>query len=251
MFIKALVSDSVGGVNLWSTKAEIRNGYCPYNIVRRSEHIGRVDALELFHKNGTQALTGSTDSCIKVWDLGGGDLFSSNTYRHAHAGHVTGLSSSHSMQTVFASCSRDKKWAIWDHRQRKPITTISLTHDFPYTTIYWSDSQEGNENLFIGDDSGSVYVFDIRNPLTHIEMFTAFNRPIHKLSFEGKFLAVLGQTNVFKVFDTSKENKEIFCNSDAKSNVRDIYWSDAKSFYTIAWDTGLQKHQLQDAKNIS
>lgn len=237
------MSDSVGGVHLWSTKAEIRNGYCPYSIVRRSEHIGRVDVLDLFHKNGTKALTGSTDCCIKVWDLGGGDLCSNHTFRHAHAGHITGLSSSHSMPSVFSSCSRDKKWALWDYRERKPITSMSLTHDFPYTAIYWSDDWS-NENLYIGDESGSVYVFDIRDPLRHIKVFTASNHPIHKLSFEGRVLAVLGQTNVFKVFDTSKGNKEIYSNSDAKSNVRDIHWSDVNSFYTIAWDTGIQYHQL-------
>lgn len=135
---------------------------------------------------------------------------------------------------------------MWDHRQRKPITSISLTHDFPYTTLYWSDSQENNENLFVGDESGFVYVFDIRNPVQHIDVITAFNYPIHKLSFEGKFMAVLGQTNVIKVFDTSKGNKEIYTNSDAKSNVRDIHWSDVNAFCTIAWDTGLQKHQVQD-----
>lgn len=206
--------------------------------------------LDLFHKDGTKALTGSTDCCIKVWDLGGGDLCSNHTYRNAHAGHITGLSSSHSMPAVFSSCSRDKKWAIWDYRLVKPITTLSPTHDFPYTTLYWCDSQENNEHLFVGDESGSVYVFDIRNPIKHIEVFTACNYPIHKLSFEGTFLAVLGQTNVFKVFDTSKGNKEIYTNSDAKSNVRDIYWSDVNSFYTIAWDTGLQKHQLQE-KNLN
>lgn len=244
------MSDSAGGVNLWSTKAEIRNGYCPYSIIRRSEHIGRIDALELFHKDGTKALTGSTDCCVKVWDLGGGDLCSSSTYRHAHTAHVTGLSSSHSMPTVFASCSRDRKWAIWDYRQRKPITAISLTHDFPYTALYWSDSQENNENLFVGDESGSVYAFDIRNPTVHIEAITAFNYPIHKLSFEGKFMAVLGQTNAIKVFDTSKGNENVYTNSDAKSNVRDIYWNDVSSFYTIAWDTGLQKHQLQGVVNL-
>lgn len=240
------MTDSVGGITLWSTKAEIRNGYCPYSIVRRSEHIGRIDVLSLFHKNGTKALTGSTDYCIKVWDLGGGDLFSCNTYRNAHASHITGLSSSHSMPAVFASCSRDRKWAIWDYRQRKPITTMSLTHDFPYTTVYWSDSQESNENLFVGDESGSIYLFDTRNPVRHLNDITALDHPIHKLSFEGKFLAVLGQTNVLKVFDTSKENKEIYANTDAKSNVRDIHWSDVRSFYTIAWDSGLQKHQLQN-----
>lgn len=242
------MSDSVGGVNLWSTKAEIRNGYCPYSIVRKSEHIGRVDALELFRKDGTKALSGSTDCCIKVWDIGGGDLCSSFTYRYAHAGHITGLSSSPSTPTVFSSCSRDKKWAIWDHRQRKAIASISLQHDFAYTTIYWSDTEENSENLFIGDESGSVYVFDIRNPLLHIDKITVFNNPIHKLSFEGKLAAVLGQTNVLKVFDLSKKNELIYNNCDAKNNVRDIYWTDVSSFYTIAWDTGIQKHQLHETK---
>ncbi|KAG4072543.1 hypothetical protein HA402_004632 [Bradysia odoriphaga] len=239
----ALVSDSAGGVHLWSTKSEIRNGYCPYSIVRRSEHIGRVDVLALCHKSGTTAFTGCTDCCIKVWDLGGGDLSASHTYRSAHTSHITGLSSSHSMPTVFASCSRDKKWAVWDHRNRKPITTLSPTHDIPYTALYWSDSQENNENLFVGDGSGSVYVFDIRSPSKHVDMLS-FCSPIHKLSFEGKLLAVLGQTNVLKVIDTANGNKEIYNNSDAKSNVRDIHWSDVDTFYTIAWETGLQKHRL-------
>lgn len=237
--------DSSGGVNLWSTKAEIRNGYCPYLIVRKSEHIGQINTLELFHKDATKALTGSTDCCVKVWDLGGGDLCSNFTYRYAHADQVTGLSSSHSMPTVFSSCSRDKKWAIWDYRQRKAITSLSLQHDYAYTTLYWSDGEESNENLLIGDECGSVYRYDIRNPLRHIEMVAAFNHPIHKLSFEGKLLAILGQTNVLKVFDTSKENELIYNNSDAKSNVRDIHWSDVNSFYTIAWESQIQKHQVQ------
>ncbi|KAJ6649760.1 Protein valois [Pseudolycoriella hygida] len=241
----ALVSDSSGGLNLWSTKAEIRNGYCAYSIARRSEHVGRIDVLELCHKDGIKALTGSTDCCIKVWDLGGADLCSSFTYRFAHAGQVTGLSSSHSMPTVFSSCSRDKKWAIWDHRQSRPITTLSLTHFFPYTTLYWSDNAEKYENLFIGDETGCVYVFDIRNPLRYVEMLQVYDgKPIHNLSFEGNCLAVLGQTNVLKVFDTSKANKEIYSNSDAQSNVRDLYWTDVDSFYTIAWGSGMHKHKL-------
>lgn len=180
-----------------------------------------------------------------MWDLGGGDLSSNNTYQNAHTSHITGLSFSHSMPTVFASCSRDKKWAVWDYRKgRKPITTLSPTHDIPYTALYWSDSQENNENLFVGDGSGSVYAFDIRNPLEYVEKFTPLNSPIHKLSFKGKLLAVLGQTNVFKVVDTATGKKDIYVNSDAGSNVRDIHWSDADSFYTIAWGNGLQKHRL-------
>lgn len=239
-----MVSDSSGGVHLWSTKSEIRNGYCPFSIIRRSEHIGRVDVLALFHKTGTKALSGCTNGCIKVWDLRGGDLSSSHTYRNAHTSHITGLSSSHTMSPVFASCSRDKKWAVWDHRNRKPITILSSTHSIPYTALYWSDSQENKENLIVGDSTGSVYTFDIRNPAKHIEMLKPLSSPIHKLSFEGKLLAVLGQTNMLKVIDTANANKEVYVNSDAKSNVRDIYWSDVDTFYTIAWETGLQKHRV-------
>lgn len=149
------------------------------------------------------------------------------------------------MRAVFASCSRDKRWAIWDYRIRKPITTISSTHDVPYTTLHWNDSEENGGNLFVGDESGSVYSFDIRNHLVHVDMFSAFDSPVHKFSFNGNMLAVLGQTNVVKVFDTSDGNKEAYSNSDAKCNVRDIHWTDdADSFYTIAWESGLQKHQL-------
>jgi WD40 repeat protein len=241
----ALVSDSSGSVTLWSTKAEIRNGYCPYSIVRKSEHIGRIDALELFRKAAPKALTGSTDCCIKVWDLSAGDICSEHTYRHAHFAAITGLSSSYSMATVFASCSRDKKWAIWDYRQRKPITALSLQHDFAYTTVYWSDDKENNENLLVGDESGCVYFFDIRNPRRHTAVIEAFKHPIHKLSFEGPLLAILGQTDTLKVYDTSKENKLIFENSDAANNVRDIHWNDVNSFHTIAWDCKIRKYELE------
>lgn len=242
-----MYSDANGTIELWSTQAEVRNqhGYCLFNIGRQFEHVGIIQSMDIFRKDGFKALTGSSDGTIKIWDMGAGDLLSLNTYRYAHTDSITGISTSSKEGDIFVTCSRDKCFNIWDKRLAKPIVDYNENHSVAYTTIYWSLNNECDDKIVLGDELGSVHTVDTRNLKEFVHSFRPFETPIHKISFENNLCAVLANSNQVKVFKVDDSFNKLYENSEALDYVRDVQWTGSDEFYTIGWDSQLRKHKIK------
>lgn len=125
-----LVTGNCGSVQLWSTKSDARktDDYCLFQIGRRDEHVGSVTDVDIFSTENTKSVSVSSDACIKIWDMGVGDLTSINTMRNTHSDNISGVSASHNLENTFATCSRDKTALLWDTREIRPATSMSLFH---------------------------------------------------------------------------------------------------------------------------
>jgi len=112
-----LVASDSGAVELWEldeNETLIVSKFCKY------EHDDIVSTVSVL-SSGTQAVSGSKDICIKVWDLAQQVVLSS--YR-AHAAQVTCVAASPHKDSVFLSCSEDNRILLWDTRCPKPASQI-------------------------------------------------------------------------------------------------------------------------------
>lgn len=233
-------------MHLWSTKADARcqNGYCLFNIGSRAEHTGIVQSLETFPANFTKAVSGSSDGCIKLWDTGAGDLLSLDTYRNAHAASVSGISAKKTDDGIFATSSYDKSFYIWDHRIFQPVIDSYDLGKFGFSAIYWSSPNEHNEHLLLGNQTGQIFIADLRNLSDFICTIKPFTNEIHKIKFKNSLCAVLGNSNRVSVINAAQNYEILYENTEAEDYVRDIYWCDVDKFYTIGWDSQMRKHKF-------
>lgn len=187
-----------------------------------------------------KAVTGSHDGCVKVWDMGSGDLCSINTFRGAHSREITGVAANPEQPDVFASCSRDHCLSIWDVRLSTPIVDFNETHNLGFTAVHW-DNQDGSDNhtIYVGDEAGSMLSIDSRSPNQFLSSWKVFDAPIHRLRFNGSKVAVIADSTEIKVLDTANEGAVVFTNNDAKDYVRDAHWSSSTELWTIGWDSAV------------
>ncbi|OBS79822.1 hypothetical protein A6R68_21975 [Neotoma lepida] len=112
-----LVASDSGAVELWEldeNETLIVSKFCKY------EHDDIVSTVTVL-SSGTQAVSGSKDFCIKIWDLA--QQMSLNSYR-AHAGPVTFVAASPHKDSVFLSCGEDSRILLWDTRCPKPASQM-------------------------------------------------------------------------------------------------------------------------------
>lgn len=246
-----ILTTSSGSIQIWSTQSEVRqkDGYSLYQISKRSEHFGVVHALDILSKN--RAVTGSSDGCIKIWDIESCDLTSSHTYRYAHCRAIHSISSKPDANTIFASCSSDKILSIWDVRDNKPIVDF-FENEVGNSTCLWH-SINGIDKIYMGDDAGIVHVFDPRKLASAELTEKIYKRTIHKIDFNqnNDYLCVLGSSETVKVFDKAIDGKIVYENSDADDYVRDICWMNAENkqqneFYSIGWNKHVKKHIVNE-----
>lgn len=244
-----------GSIQLWSTQSEARqrNGYNLFQVSKKTEHFGFISGFSVFGgRKKDKALTGSIDGCLKVWKLAPCDLVSEQTYRYAHKEAITDVSSKPQSDDSFATCSRDRSLSIWDLRSKMPLVSCCKNEDFANTACIWVQNN-GVENLFLGDDSGTMYMYDPRKLNQHLGKQTLFARPIYKfrLNSTKKLLCVLGQTNTLKVVTTA-DAETVYTDSSASDYVRDVCWMNNKnktnqSFYSIGWSKNVGQHSIKEA----
>lgn len=245
-----LVTDANGSIQMWSTQSAARNqnGYSLYSISKKAEHVGLILSLDVLSsgENGLKAITGSSDSCIKIWNVGPCDLVSEKTYRYAHADAVTDIASKPDSESCFLTSSRDKSISMWDYRLATPVVNY-YEGDFPYNTISWSTDLA---QILAGNERGEIHVFDSRNLKTIFQQIQGFShKPIHKIKVNcnnDNLVAVLGQSKVVKVFDMKNDFKLVYENDSAIDYVRDVHWcrDNSDSFYSIGWNKTAAVHSV-------
>lgn len=249
-----LFATANGSIQLWSTQSQIRkeNGYSLFQIAKKTEHVGMITSFSILgDSNTTKAVTGSTDGCLKVWELTPCDVVSEQTYRLAHKDIITDISSKPMSNDLFATCSRDRFLSIWDKRSQKPMVNRCKNPDYANTACFWLKNN-GIENLYLGDDTGTMYIYDPRNLNEHLLSKTMFDRPVYKFrqNPSGKLLAVLGQTNELAVIDTTRNAETVYTDASATDYVRDICWANDSNqighvFHSVGWSKSVGKHVIQ------
>lgn len=242
-----------GSIQVWSTHSKIRqaNGCNLFQVAKKTEHFGLITGFSILGDGDTtKAVTGSTDGCIKVWELTPCDVVSERTYRYAHKDIITAISSKPSSNDLFASCSRDRYLSIWDKRSQKPLVNTHKNEDYANTACLWLKNN-GIEKLYLGDDTGTIYIYDPRKLNECLLSKTIFDRPVYKFKENpsSKLLGVLGQTNDLAVISTEEKAEIIYTDSSATDYVRDICWvkdnnQTGHTFHHIGWSQNVGKHQI-------
>lgn len=263
-----LLADTEGTLALWSTRAQARaadGGYCLFRIGQQSEHCDAITALDASRTNPSTARTAAADGCLKCWDMGNGDLYSTQTFRAAHSRSITGMASIGSGD-VFATVSLDKRLQLWDIRQARPIVGVLQApgghNSVGLTAVVWS---EATARLLVGDEAGDVHSVDVRSTgdgqnvvESGCPRFARTWRPaslstadddggrVHRLRLDAtqRLVAVVADSTVVNVLDTTKDDASavVFSTAAALDYVRDVHWADG--LYTIGWGAALQKHDL-------
>lgn len=246
-----ILSNARGSLQLWSTQSEIRKqtGYSLFNIAKKTEHIGIIQAMDILRYDNLKVITASTDKCIKLWNVGPCDLVSERTYRYAHSDCINGVASKPNSNSVFCICSSDQSFSIWDYRLSVPVVNEHEKHIVRYTTCNWLINGSGIDSIYLGDECGNVQIFDSRNIENPVKLLNVHDRPIHKIKPypNGNLLAILGQSNTIKVFDGNYNFKQIYFNSNANDFIRDICWKNgntSKTFYSIGWNKQVKEHKI-------
>lgn len=147
--------------------------------------MGSVTGLEIFPLDKIKAVTVSSDACIKIWNMGNGELCSINTMRNAHADNISGVSTSHNLENTFVTCSRDKTALLWDTREIRPATSLFDNHSCPFTSVYWTSAEENDNMVILGDEAGKIHVVDPRIPDIFMKTIDVFERRVNKIKFNG------------------------------------------------------------------
>ncbi|XP_036621798.1 methylosome protein 50 [Trichosurus vulpecula] len=232
-----VASDS-GAVELWELdegETLIVNKFCKY------EHDDIVTSVSVLI-NGTQAVSGSKDFCIKVWDLAGEKMLTS--YR-AHSGEVSCVAACPYKESKFLSCSEDNRILLWDIRCPKPATHIGqgASHHLP-TSLAWHPKKE--KVFTFGDENGTVFLVDIKNPKTILSS-SVHSQSVTRLVFSldsFPLLASLSEDCSVAVLDSGLT--EVFRSRAHRDFVRDATWSPLNHFLltTVGWDHQVFHHTV-------
>lgn len=246
-----MLATSDGSIQIWCTQSQARqqNGYTMYQVTSRQEHYDGITSFDVLSKK--KAISGSMDGCLKIWSIEPCDLFSAKTFRMAHSDTITGISANPKSESIFASCSSDAVVCVWDDRLMSPIISYNESHDIGYTTCHWH-ANSGIDKLYLGDEIGTVSVYDPRKLDTCETKISVNDQPIHKISFNanGDLLCILDNSNAIRVFDKTVDGEIIYENTDAVDYVRDICWDKQsnerkeKRFYSIGWCGHAKKHLI-------
>lgn len=184
------------------------------------------------------------------------DIVSEETYRYAHRDVITDISGKPQSNDIFATCSRDRYLSIWDKRNRKPMVDYCTNDDYANTACLWS-TVGGVDRLYLGDDTGTVYIYDPRQLKQLLKSYELFDRPIHrfKMHADGKMMCVFGLSTTFKVIDTTDDANILYTDSQSDDYVRDVCWkiadksstpssSSSTTFYSVGWNRNVHQHHI-------
>ncbi|XP_042320963.1 methylosome protein 50 [Sceloporus undulatus] len=238
-----LVASDSGALELWEldeNETLIVNKFCKY------EHDNIVTTVNVL-ANSTQAITGSKDFSVKIWDIPQETVL--NTYR-AHTGQVTCVASCPGKDTVFLSCAEDGRILLWDTRLPKPATRIaySASSNLP-TSLMWHPHR--SDTFVLGDESGRVALVDMKNA------DSVLSSPVHSRSITGfafsahssLLLASISEDCTVVVLDSSFS--EVFRNRSHRDFVKGLSWSplNKSSLTTVGWDHQVLHHTVPTQNN--
>ncbi|XP_061039690.1 methylosome protein WDR77 isoform X2 [Eubalaena glacialis] len=231
-----LVASDSGAVELWEldeNETLIVSKFCKY------EHDDIVSTVSVL-SSGTQAVSGSKDFCIKVWDLAQQMIL--NSYR-AHSGQVTCVAASPHKDSVFLSCGEDNRILLWDTRCPKPASQMGCSASgYLPASLAWHPQQ--SEVFVFGDENGTVSLVDTKSASC------ALSSAVHSQCVTGlvfsphsaPFLASVSEDCSLAVLDSGLS--EVFRSRAHRDFVRDATWSPLNHslLTTVGWDHQVIHH---------
>ncbi|XP_053313574.1 methylosome protein 50 [Spea bombifrons] len=237
-----LVASDSGAVELWEL---LENESLLVSKSTKYEHDDIVTTLSVF-ADGAQAVSGSRDCSVKVWDLEQKMLLKS--YK-AHSDHVTCVSACPGKEAIFLSSGEDGCVLLWDTRNPKPATRINLSSKHIPTSLTWHPDKD--DTFACGDESGNVFTVNLKSSdstqglAVHSQTVTGLSYSKHSTPF----LASVSEDCSVAVLDS--DSKEVFRNQSHEDFVTGVAWSplDHSSFTTIGWDHKVLHHSLKECKS--
>ncbi|KAM9321342.1 methylosome protein WDR77 [Gastrophryne carolinensis] len=233
-----LVASDSGGVELWEL---LDNESLLVNTFSKYEHDDIVTSISVF-TGGSQAVSGSKDFSVNIWDLPQKTLLKS--YK-AHSSFVNCVSACPGKETIFLSCSEDGRVLLWDTKNPKPAKRLDfLAPNSIPTYITWHPDKD--DTFACGDEMGNVYIVNLNN-LTSAHRVAVHSRPITGLAFSNHstpFLASVSEDCSVVVLNA--ESSEIFRNESHRDFVTGVAWSplNLSSFTTVGWDHNVLHHTI-------
>ncbi|XP_038605685.1 methylosome protein 50 [Tachyglossus aculeatus] len=233
-----LVASDSGAVELWEldeNETLIVSKFCKY------EHDDIVTSVSTLTPS-LQAVSGSKDFCVKVWDLVQQTVL--NTYR-AHSGQVTCVAASPHKDAVFLSCSEDNRILLWDTRCPKPAARLNCgAPGVLPTSLAWHPEQ--SDSFVFGDENGTVSLVDTKSPGSSLTS-TVHSQSITRLVFSSHsspFLASVSEDCSVAVLDPSLS--VAFRSHAHRDFVRDATWSplNPNLLTTVGWDHRVIHHTV-------
>ncbi|XP_075052337.1 methylosome protein WDR77 [Mixophyes fleayi] len=233
-----LVASDSGAVELWEL---LDNDSLLANKFAKYEHDDIVTTLSVF-AGGIQAVSGSNDFSVKVWDLSQKTPLKS--YK-AHSGHVNCVSTCPGKETIFLSCGKDGRVLLWDTRNPKPARRINFgAPNITPTAVTWHPDKD--DTIACGDETGNVYIVNLSSP-DSAQVIALHSRSITGLAYShhsSPFLASISEDCSAVVLNA--DSSEIFRDLSHQDFITGVAWSpvDLSSFTTVGWDHKVLHHSL-------
>ena len=184
----------------------------------------------LYHPEEEVAITASTDSTIRVWNI---TNVSQTAIIRAHDGPVTGLSL-HVNGEYVLSTSLDQHWAFSDIRVGRLLTKVADVDNVPLTT-----AQSHPDGLIFGTGTqdSQILMWDLREQSIAAN-FPGHSGPITALHFSenGNYLATAAEDSCVKLWDLRKSKNLNFktIQLDQGYEVKDLCFDQSGTYLALA-----------------
>lgn len=246
-----MVTDAEGYFHLWNILVDppyniSQSCYCPFeNPLHRKQLtfdiISAASHHELLHSaNIGQLIIGTSYGSIDSFIIEERGVRPLQHFLYGHTAYVTAIQHSEDGK-LFTTAALDGDISIWDLRMKHPIVAYGCD---PSGLGITAILQNGND-LCAGNVAGDVFQMDVRNMKTIINVQRIFNKPIRKFRKQlfMNCMAVIAESNVIK-FLTPNTNAVLYEDLTATDVVRDLYWPNENSFYSVLRNGNVKLHVL-------
>uniref|UniRef100_A0A3P8UKN2 Methylosome protein WDR77 n=1 Tax=Cynoglossus semilaevis TaxID=244447 RepID=A0A3P8UKN2_CYNSE len=236
-----LVASDSGALELWELSD--KEGLL-LNRFTKHEHNDIVTSVSPV-TGGSNAVTGSMDCRINVWDLCQETVV---TTFNVHTQPVTCVACSPTEESLFVSCGQDGRVLMWDRRKpNKPASRIALDLDrliSSPTAVAWHPHHRST--IAIGDELGRVSVKDFLGS-EPVQVKNVHSRRVNRLAFSthsAPFLATVSDDCSLVVLNS--ELNEILRDRRHQDFVKGVCWQHggSNSLTTVGWDHLVLHHTV-------
>lgn len=235
---KVVIASDSGVFQIWEVDSE-------KGFVQELSQQGHDDVITSISLNGNkeQAVTGSYDCKVKVWDLENG--LAKHTFKgHYDIIHSVAFHPSH--PDVFASCSQDGTALVWDLRKSYPAQKLDIsTLKSTPTCIAW----KGNSDmvLAIGTENGSLSLLNSAD-MKPVSVCKPHGAALHRILIHPEKRNWIASTSYDSAVAVTNfqgtENNIIYKDNRHKDFSRGISWQNSDTLISCGWDKQVLSHSI-------
>ncbi|KAL5013981.1 hypothetical protein ScPMuIL_008251 [Solemya velum] len=140
----------------------------------------KVQAIrQLQYNKYKKSLLGSVsdDGAVNLWDTNTRRLV--HNFSNGHIAPATGLAFSQINEILMISVGLDKKIIFYDLHNKMPVKTMTV--ESPLTSV---DMNSDGATLAVGSTRGKIYIYDLRQGNTPVNMINGHKSSVQCLSFQ-------------------------------------------------------------------